>query len=95
MAKAVILKTHKGIMLIGSWQCCNGAYWDAEGCFNYCNDTTSEYNKKHQSVKLYTNATLLGPNPKATEDWYKYRENFIDIEVPYDDVDQTYEHGVY
>ena len=37
MAKVVILKTSEGVKLIGNFQCSKGAYWNAEGCFKYCN----------------------------------------------------------
>lgn len=90
MAKAVVLKTDKGIKLIGSWQCCNGSYWDAEGCFKYCNSEENEYRNMHQANKLIYNSTTLGFYPKTNENWYKNRDNFIDIEIPYDDVIQEY-----
>ena len=34
MAKITILKTNKGTKILGAIQCSNGAYWDAEGCYN-------------------------------------------------------------
>lgn len=90
MAKAVVLKTNYGVNLIGAWQCSNGSYWDAEGCFNYCNNERTESMNRHQASKLIYNSTTLAFNPKTDEDWYKHRENFIDIEIPYDNVIQEY-----
>ena len=90
MAKAVILKTCHGVKLFGSIQCSNGAYFDAEGCFNYCNSPQGEFEKRLQAKKLLSNATLLGHKPKTDEEWYKNRENFIDVEIGYDDVNQEY-----
>lgn len=90
MSKAVILKTNNGVLLLGNWQCSNGAYWDAEGCFKYCNGERIESLNRHQAYKLADQATTLGFRPKTGKDWYKHRENFIDIEIPYDEVDQTW-----
>lgn len=36
-----------------------------------------------QALKLSASATYLALSPKATKDWYKHRENFIEIEIPY------------
>ena len=36
-----------------------------------------------QASKLSASATYLALSPKATKDWYKHRENFIEIEIPY------------
>lgn len=36
--KGVILKTDDGIKLFGCLQCSNGSWYNAEGCFKYCND---------------------------------------------------------
>lgn len=90
MAKGVILLTDKGVKLMGSIQCSNGSYFDAEGCFNYCNGEKSELLNKHQANKLVANATSLNVRENAEdEDWYKNRENFKDVEIDYN-VDQTY-----
>lgn len=91
MAKAVILKTNEGVMLTGNFQCSNGVWFDAEGCFNYCNTNTTEALNKHQMHKLINNATLLGHQPITEPDWYKHRKNFIDVEIPYTDVIQEYQ----
>lgn len=88
MAKAVILKTPKGIMLMGAIQCSNGSWFDAEGCYRYCKEKTEE-RENHQAFKLMASSTLLAHYPKTKEKWYKDRGNFIDIEIPYD-VDQTF-----
>lgn len=37
MTKVTILRTNKGTKILGTMQCSNGAYWDAEGCYKYCN----------------------------------------------------------
>lgn len=85
MAKAVILRTNKGIYLFGSIQSSNGAWFDAEGCFNYCIDPEGrEYYEKHQAFKLIAGATLLAHSPRMGELWYKGRENFVDVEIPYE-----------
>ena len=90
MAKGVILLTNKGTYLFGSIQCSNGAWFDAEGCFKYCQDETErEYIEKHQAFKLISGATLLAHGTKAGELWYKGRENFIDVEIPYE-VNQSF-----
>lgn len=91
MARAVVLKTSEGVKLIGSYQCSNGKYWDAEGCYWYCNIGTSERSNALQAQKLVSNATFLGFEPKMGEDWYKNRENFVDIEIDYQDVVQEYQ----
>jgi hypothetical protein len=90
MAKAVILQTDKGIRIMGTTQCCNGAWWDAEGCFKYCNENgRSEEFCKLQAEKLIYNSSTLAWQPKGKENWYRSRENFIDIELDFE-CDQTY-----
>ena len=89
MARVVILKTDQGIQLLGSTQSSNGAYFDAEGCFRYCNENKSEQRNRLQATKLSYIATLLAYKPKSESDWYKHRENFIDTEVKYE-CDQSY-----
>lgn len=85
MAKATILKTNIGIMVMGSIQCSNGAWFDAEGCYKYCNEEEkSDIFCKLQSDKLIYNSTLLSREPEAPDDWYKHRENFIDIEIAFE-----------
>jgi hypothetical protein len=76
--KGVILKTDDGIKLFGCLQCSN-----AERCFKYCNHNKSERRNMLQASKLSASATYLALSPKATKDWYKHRENFIEIEIPY------------
>ena len=75
--KGVILKTDDGIKLFGCLQCSNGSWYNAEGCFKYCNDNKSERRNMLQASKLSASATYLALSPKATKDWYKHRENFI------------------
>lgn len=89
MAKAVILKTDRGIKIMGSIQCSNGCSFDAEGCFRYCNEHISEHRDKLQAQKLMYASGTLANEPKEKEDWYKDRTNFIDIEIPYE-CDQSY-----
>ena len=83
MAKAVILKTDTGIYLLGAMQCSNGAWFDAEGCFKYCHQEGTDFWNKLQADKLKCTATQIGRD-KFSEDWYKHRENFIDIDVPFE-----------
>lgn len=87
MAKGVVLKTDRGVMLMGAIQCSNGAYFDAEGCFKYCNESGTI--PKHQANKLYGCSTLLSHNEFAEHNWWENKENFIDIDIPYE-VDQSY-----
>lgn len=82
MAKAVILKTNTGIYLFGSMQCCNDSWFDAEGCYKYCQEKT-EFYSFHHSQNLKFNATKIG-HERTKTDWYKHRKNFIDIEVPFE-----------
>ena len=90
MAKGVILLTNEGVKLMGSIQCSNGAYFDAQGCFDYCNGEKTEFMNKHQAFKLVASATSLNVRPKLKpEEWYKDRANFIDVDINYE-VDQTY-----
>lgn len=91
MSKAVILKTDRGVMIMGAWQCSNGSWFDAEGCFKYCNiDGKSDVYNEHQAKKLSFMSAHLAFRPKHDKDWYKYRENFIDIEIPFNEVEQEY-----
>lgn len=84
MAKAVVFKTDNKIKIIGTTQCSNGLWFDAEGCFQYC-QAESEGMSEHQALKLCMAASTLGwMKEKQGADWYKHRENFIDIEVPFD-----------
>lgn len=96
MSKAVILKTDRGVLITGAWQCSNGGWFDAQGCFNYCNvDGKSDTYIRNQVEKLLGITSLMGRRPKQDEDWYKNRENFIDIEIPYDEVEQEYSYEDY
>lgn len=88
-ARGVVLYTNKGILLLGRIQCSNGAWFDAEGCYNYCNQEKTDVFKEHQASKLCYNATILANYPRKGRDWYKERENFKDIDLPII-VDQTY-----
>lgn len=89
MAKAVILKTNKGVRLMGTMQCSNGHWFDAIGCFNYCNTTPFNIMSEHQASKLIYSSTIIGA--ECTDDeWYKNKENFIDIEIDYE-TNQSYE----
>ncbi|MBQ6856859.1 MAG: hypothetical protein IJO13_07120 [Lachnospiraceae bacterium] len=96
MAKGVILKTNEGIKLMGNIQCSNGGWFDAEGCYNYCNiderdpnGNASDTHASHQAFKLSAAATTLAHNPKTEKDWYRNKENFVDIEIPYN-CDQSF-----
>lgn len=80
MAKAVVLKTNMGVFIMGTIQCSNGTWFNAEGCFKYCQGKTESLSK-HQASKLIVNASKLG-HEKKDENWYKFRENFVDIEIP-------------
>lgn len=78
--KGTILKTDEGTLLIGAIQSSNGASFDAEGCYKYCNqEGKSDYYNLHSSRKLKGCSTLLN-HEKQSEDWYKSRNNFIDTE---------------
>lgn len=90
MAKGVILLTDEGVKLIGTIQCSNGNWFDAEGCFKYCNSEETEPRNKHQAFKLKASATALNVRQNfRTADWYKNKENFIDVDINYC-VDQSY-----
>lgn len=89
MAKAVILKTDRGLKIMGSIQCSNGCIFDAEGCFRYCNEHISEHRDRLQAQKLMYASGTLANEPNEKEDWYKDRENFVDIGIPYE-CDQSY-----
>lgn len=90
MAKGVVLITDKGVMLMGATQCSNGAWFDADGCYKYCNSSDKEFNNKHQAFKLTASSTILSVRKGlADENWYKNRENFKDVNIDYE-VDQTY-----
>ena len=89
MAKVTILKTNKGTRMLGATQCFNGAYWDAEGCFKYCNDASSDFLNEHQSNKLLSISTELGHESVSDKEWWKNRDNFIDAKIDYE-VNQKY-----
>ena len=82
MAKAVVLKTDVGVKIIGCLQCSNGTWFDAEGCFKYCQEE-SDFLSEHQANKLKGCSSTLG-HDKTQKDWYKHRENFIDVEIDID-----------
>lgn len=84
MTKVTILKTNNGTKILGTMQCSNGAYWDAEGCYKYCNNVgDSEIRKEVQAHKLLTITADLGHDSVEEKEWYKNRDNFIDVEIPY------------
>ena len=84
MAKAVILKTNSETKILGALQCSNGAWFDAEGCFKYCNNETTDFGKKHQASKLLAISTTLGSDKVDDEKWYTDRNNFIDVEIDFE-----------
>ncbi|MBO5388662.1 MAG: HD domain-containing protein [Lachnospiraceae bacterium] len=79
----VLLKTDDGTYLMRAIKSSNGASFNAEGCFRYCNmkDKSETYNK-HNASKLCWLSTLLD-DEKQSKDWFKYRENFKDIVIEY------------
>lgn len=89
MAKGVILKTDEGVKLFGSTQCSNGAWWNAENCFNYCNSPKDDYFQRHQAVKLKAMATSMNVCTNNDIEWYKNADNFVDVDINYE-VDQSY-----
>lgn len=92
MAKGVVLKTDRGVMLMGAIQCSNGAYFDAEGCFQYCNVShmiPKHQVSRHQANKLIGCSTILSHNEFVERNWWENRNNFIDVEISYN-VDQRY-----
>ena len=95
MSRVTILRTNKGTKILGTTQCSTGAYWDAEGCYRYCNllgtNLKGSYPsmEEHQASKLLMFASDLGNDCVNEEKWWKNRENFVDIEIGYE-VDQTY-----
>lgn len=91
MAKVTILRTDKGTKILGTMQCSNGAYWDAEGCYKYCNNMDTDFMKEHQAFKLTSIASDLGHDSVPEKEWWKSRENFIDMEIDYD-VKQSYQY---
>lgn len=95
VAKGVVLKTDQGIMLMGAIQCSNGAYFDAEGCFKFCNVSymiPKHQISRHQANKLIGCSTTLSRNEFAEYNWWENRANFIDVEIPFE-IDQSY-HGL-
>lgn len=93
MAKVTILKTNKGTKILGATQCSNGCYWDAEGCYRYCNNTmNTDFMREHQAFKLVSIASDLGHDCVNEEQWWKNRDNFVDAEIDYDVV-QTYQYS--
>ena len=60
MEKVTILRTNKGTKILGTMQCSNGAYWDAEGCYKYCNNMDTDFMREHQAFKLVSIASDFG-----------------------------------
>ena len=97
MTKAVIIKTKDGTYLMGNRQCSNGYWFDAEGCFNYCNkvgkdgdaEDEKDFLSQHQSKKLLHASTLIGNDFVIESNWYKNKDNFIEIGI---DLRQEYEY---
>lgn len=84
MTRVTILKTNEGTKILGAMQCSNGSYWDAEGCYRYCNNADySETGNEIQAHKLLMITADLGHDSVEEKEWYKNRENFIDVEIPY------------
>lgn len=80
MAKAVVLKTNIGVLLLGSFQNIDGKWFDAESCFQYCKEET-DLLVSHQVKNLISLTTKIG-SEKTAFDWYEHRNNFIDVELP-------------
>lgn len=95
MAKGVVLLTNEGVKLMGSIQCSNGGWFDAEGCYKYCNSERTKGLNRHQAFKLAASATSLNVRPGfRPENWYEDRENFVDVNIDYE-VDQSYDESIY
>lgn len=88
MARVTLMKTSSGVYLMGTMQCCNGAFWDAEGCFKYCQED-SEFLSQHQASKLIYASTKIGHDKVEEQEWWKNRNNFIDLELNIN-IDQNY-----
>lgn len=89
MARVTILKTNIGTRILGTTQCSNGSWWDADGCYKYCNNEDSEFMRRHQASKLISISSDFG-TIKAEERWWENRENFVDVEIDFETI-QSYQ----
>ena len=74
MPNEVLLKTDKGELLLQSFPDCTGKMFDAEGCYQYCQNT--DY-PGLQARKLIRMAKKVG-DKKEDKEWYRKKSNFID-----------------
>ena len=94
----VLLKTDDGIFLKGAIQASNGSWFDAQGCFEYCNgeqnETVNDHAKRMKARKLKSVSTLVSYSMNGDKDWYLDRANFVDYKIESDsDVDQKYDYN--
>lgn len=75
--------TNQGTYQMKQIECSNGAIFDAESCYQYCLyiGKDADYFRRLQSRKLIHIATKVSDKSVLTEDWYKNRRNFKDIEI--------------
>lgn len=89
MARATILRTNVGTKILGTTQCSNGSWWDADGCYRYCNSEDTDFMRRHQASKLVGISSDFGYD-KVEERWWENRENFVNVEINFE-TNQNYQ----
>ena len=76
----ILIITDSGIMQFGAVRGENGDYFTAKTLYEYCNKYPHDETLTKTMVgNVVRNSRIINQNKKGETDWYKKRENFIDI----------------
>lgn len=76
--RATVLRTDRGTRLFWTFQDNRGYFFDAEGCYQYCQENGAK--GKIQARKLIHLSKKILDHTEP-ENWYRYRNNFMDLEI--------------
>ena len=77
--RATVLKTNRGTRLFWTFQDSNGNLFDAEGCYQYCQE--EEIKGRIQARKLIQLSQKIHDHSES-ECWYLERNHFLDLDIP-------------
>lgn len=77
--RATVLKTNRGTRLFWTFQDSNGNLFDAEGCYQYCQE--EEAKGRIQARKLIQLSQKIHDHSES-EYWYLERNHFLDLDIP-------------